>query len=321
MKIPHLKIFSLSSCKTLSTKIAKSLDLELGKIRIERFADSEILVTFEETIRGCAVFIIQSTNSPTDNIMELLLAIDAAKRASAEEIIVVTPYYGYARQDRKEVNRCSIGAKLMADMFTAAGATRTMALDLHAGQIQGFFNIPFDHLRGTDLFQKYIKDNFPVDIMDNLCICSPDAGGIARARALFKKFPLATLAMIDKERKKPNEVASMNIIGDVKGKHVILIDDMIDTGGTICKASDVLLAAGALSVRAMITHPVMSTDKAYENIANSSLIELIVTDSIELKKQINKITVVSCADYFANIIMRIFNRESLDEFHTKHMSV
>lgn len=262
-------------------------------------------VFYEESIRGCNLFLIQSTFAPSDNLMELLLMIDAAKRASANQVIVVIPYYGYARQDRKHKSRVSIGAKLIADLLTAAGADRIMTMDLHAGQIQGFFNIPLDHLDASSVFVPYLKGLK----LDNLCIASPDIGGSARAR-MYATYLDGSLAIIDKHRVRPNEVASMRVIGDVAGMNVVLIDDLADTAGTLCKAADLLLEQGALSVRAVVTHPVLS-GPAYERIEGSKLDELVVTDTIPLKHDSPKIKVISVAPLLAKAFRKIHNFESI----------
>jgi ribose-phosphate pyrophosphokinase len=300
-----IKIFSGSASRYLAEKIADFFGSSLGNLEILKFSDGEMQVFYEESIRGCNLFLIQSTFAPSDNLMELLLMIDAAKRASANQVIVVIPYYGYARQDRKHKSRVSIGAKLIADLLTAAGADRIMTMDLHAGQIQGFFNIPLDHLDASAVFVPYLKSLK----LDNLCIASPDIGGSARAR-MYATYLDGSLAIIDKHRIRPNEVASMRVIGEVTGMNVVLIDDLADTAGTLCKAADLLLEQGALSVRAVVTHPVLS-GPAYERIEGSQLDELVVTDTIPLKHDSPKIKVISVAPLLAKAFRKIHNFESI----------
>lgn len=278
---------------------------ELGKTSIKRFADSEISVAYDESVRGCDVFLVQSTFPNADNLMELLLMIDAARRASAHYVVAVIPYFGYARQDRKDRPRVAVGAKLVANMLMAAGADRIMTLDLHAGQIQGFFDIPVDHLEGTSVFVPYLKTRN----LENLIFASPDVGGVARVRKFASHFD-ADIVICDKQRKKANEIASMQLIGEVEGANVILIDDLIDTGGTICKAAQIIMDKGAVSVRAICTHPVLS-HKAHQNITDSILEELIVTDSIPLKQDNDKIKVLSVAELFAKAIGRIRDNGSI----------
>ncbi len=300
-----VKLFSGSASNYLAKNIAYYYGKELGGVSLQRFADGEISPSFDESVRGCDVFIIQSTFPPADNLMELLMMVDAAKRASAHYVAVVIPYFGFARQDRKDKPRVGIGAKLVANMITAAGADRLMTMDLHAGQIQGFFDIPVDHLEGTSLFVPYLNTLK----IENLLFASPDVGGVARTRKFASHFN-AEIVICDKQRKKANEIASMTVIGDVKGANVVLVDDMIDTGGTICKAADELMKKGAASVRAICTHPVMS-GKAYENIENSMLTELLVTDTIPLRGESSKIKVLSVSDLFAKAIGRIRDHESI----------
>jgi len=301
----HIKIFSGSASLYLAEKIADFSGSRLGSLTISRFSDGEIQPRFEESIRGSNIFLIQSTFAPADNLMELLLMIDAAKRASAAQIVVVIPYFGYARQDRKPAPRVSIGAKLIANLITAAGADRIVTMDLHAGQIQGFFDIPLDHLDASAVFLPYLRKLN----LERLCVASPDVGGSSRARKYAKQLG-ADLAIIDKHRERANEVASMRVIGDVEGRHVVLVDDLIDTGGTLCKAANVLLEQGALSVRAAVTHPVLS-GKAYENINNSRLEELLVTDTIPLKHQSEKIRVLTIAPIFAKVFWKVHNYQSI----------
>ncbi len=300
-----LKIFAGSASAELAQKIAHSYGTKLGLCITKKFSDGEMWVSFDESIRGAHVFIVQSTFSPAENIMELLLMIDAAKRASAQQVTVITPYFGYARQDRKDRPRVSIAAKLVANLISAAGADRVMTCDLHAGQIQGFFDIPFDHLAGYGIFVPYIKDLYD----KNPLFASPDVGGVARTRKFAEHFE-AEMVICDKHRKRANEIASMQLIGDVSDQDVILIDDMIDTAGTICKAAEMLLDKGAKSVRAVCTHAVLSGN-AYENIDKSPLQELIVTDTIPLKQKHPKIKVLSVADMFAKAIRKIHDNESI----------
>lgn len=270
-----------------------------------KFSDGELQVHYKESIRGSNIFIVQSTFSPAENLMELLLLIDAAKRASANEVVVVIPYYGYARQDRKITSRVSLGAKLVANLVTAAGADRIVTMDLHAGQIQGFFDIPLDHLDASAVFVPYIREL----ALEKLCIAAPDMGGSERARN-YAYFLKSDLAVIDKERIRPNEVESMQVIGDVKGKNVVLVDDLVDTAGTLCKAAEKILEAGALSVRAVTTHPVLS-GPAYERIEASLLEEVVVTDSIPVRCETEKIKVLSIAPLFAKAFRKIHNHESI----------
>src|SRR5690606_11778438 len=279
--------------------------VELGQINVARFSDGEIQPSFEESIRGCDVFVVQSTFPPAENLVELLMIIDAAKRASARQIVAVIPYFGYARQDRKDKPRVSIGAKLVANLLSAAGATRIMTMDLHADQIQGFFDYPVDHLFGSSIFAPYIKSLG----LENITVAAPDIGGSKRANA-YSKYLNCEMAMCYKVRKKANVIESMTVIGEVAGKNIILIDEMIDTGGTLCKAADLMMERGALSVRAICTHPVLSGN-AIEKIENSSLVELIVTDSIPLKQESSKIKVLSCADVFSKTIKLMLNDESI----------
>lgn len=300
-----VKIFSGTQTKYLADKIAYYYGKDLGSVTLQRFADGEMCPSFDESVRGCDVFLIQSTFPPAENLMELLLMIDAAKRASAHYVSVVIPYFGYARQDRKDKPRVGIGAKLVANMLAAAGADRIMTMDLHAGQIQGFFDFPVDHLEGTSLFVPYLQ---ALNIQ-NLLFASPDVGGVARTRK-FASFFDADMVICDKHRKKANEIASMQLIGDVTGMNVVLIDDMIDTGGTMCKAADLIMERGATSVRAICTHPILS-GKAYENIENSKLTELITTDTIPLKKDTPKIKVLTVSELFAKAIGRIRDHESI----------
>lgn len=300
-----VKIFAGRASTVLAEQIARKFGAPLGDVNVVEFSDGEFQPSFEETVRGQDVFIVQSTMPPTENLFELLLMIDAAKRASARKIIAVLPYFGFARQDRKDKPRVAIGAKLVANMLQAAGVSRVMTMDLHADQIQGFFEVPVDHLFASTLFFNEMK---ALDT-GNLIMAAPDAGGAKRANAYAKKLDTG-LAICHKHRKKANEVAEMTVIGDVSGKDVILIDDMCDTAGTLTKAAELFMEKGAKSVRAFCTHAVLS-GPAYERIENSRLTELIVTDTIPLKQQSSKIRVVSVADLFADVILRLVNNESI----------
>lgn len=300
-----IKIFSGSATTYLSEKIAKSSGIELGNVSLCKYSDGEFQPSYDETVRGDYVFIIQSTFAPTDNLFELLLMIDAAKRASAYSTVAVIPYFGFARQDRKDKPRVAIGAKLVANLLMAAGVSRVITMDLHADQIQGFFDIPVDHLFSSAVFVPYVNK---LNLMD-LVIASPDMGGSKRANS-YAKFLNSPLVICHKTRKKPNEVGEMTIIGDVEGKNVIIVDDIIDTAGTIVKAANLMASRGAKSVRAMITHPVLS-GPAYERIENSILTELIVSDSIPLKQKSSKITVLSVADLFADVIKKVYEHKSI----------
>ena len=300
-----IKIFAGSKSKSLAEKIAKFYGRDLGAYTLRTFSDGELSPSFDESIRGCDVFLIQSTHQPADGLVELLLMVDAARRASVHSVTVVIPYFGYARQDRKDKPRVPIAAKLMANLLTAAGADRLMTIDLHAGQIQGFFDFPVDHLEGATVFVPYVKSLN----LENLVIASPDVGGATRARN-FARFLNADIVLCDKYRKRANEIASMQVIGDVTDAHVILLDDLIDTGGTIVKAGQLLLEKGAKSVRAICTHPVMSKD-AYERIENSVLEELVVTDTIPMVRESPKIKVLTVAELFAKAIGRLRDHESI----------
>jgi ribose-phosphate pyrophosphokinase len=300
-----VKIFSGRSTIYLAEKIAHAYGEPLGKVDYKQFSDGEIAPYIAESVRGHDVFIVQSTFAPADNFMELMLMIDAAKRASAENVNVIIPYFGYARQDRKDKPRVAIAAKLIANLISAAGADRIMTCDLHADQIQGFFDIPLDHLDGNYVFVPYLKSLN----LQNIMFASPDVGGIKRARS-FAKFFDAELAVCDKYRKEANKIESMRLIGEVEGKDVILVDDLVDTAGTICKAAALLKEKGANSVRAVCTHPVLS-GAAYETIQNSMLEEIAVTDTIPLKKNISKIKMLSMSDLFAKAIRKIHDHESI----------
>lgn len=300
-----VKLFAGSGTEELAEKIAESYGKALGDKTLARFSDGEIQPFYNESVRGNDVFLIQSTNTPSDNLLELLLMIDAARRASAHYITAVVPYFGYARQDRKDKPRVAIGAKMIANLITAAGAHRIMTMDLHAAQIQGFFDIPVDHLDASVIFVPYIKSlNLP-----NITIASPDMGGSHRART-FAKFFNAEVVICDKQRKRANEVESMSIIGDVTGQDIVLIDDIVDTAGTLSKAASLIMENGASSVRAVCTHPVLS-GKAYETIENSALAELIVTDTIQLKHKSSKIRVLSTAELFASAITNVNEHGSI----------
>jgi len=300
-----VKIFAGRASKGLAEQIATQFGATLGDVKVMEFSDGEFQPSFEETVRGQDVFIVQSTMPPTENLFELLLMIDAAKRASARKIIAVIPYFGFARQDRKDKPRVAIGAKLVANMLQAAGVNRVMTMDLHADQIQGFFEVPVDHLFASTLFFNEMK---ALDT-GNLIMAAPDAGGAKRANAYAKKLDTG-LAICHKSRKKANEVAEMTVIGDVAGKDVILVDDMCDTAGTLTKAAELFMEKGALSVRAFCTHAVLS-GPAYERIENSQLTELIVTDTIPLKHKSSKIRVVTVADLFADVFKKLISNESI----------
>ena len=302
---PSVKIFSGTGSKELASTIAQHFGIPQGKVNIQKFSDGEFQPVFLESIRGDYVFLIQSTCSPSDNIMELLLMIDAAKRASAYKIIAVIPYYGYARQDRKDKPRVAIGSKLVASLLETAGANRIITMDLHAPQIQAFFDIPVDHLDSSAIFIPYIEKLN----LENLTFAAPDVGSSNRVREIASYFN-AEMVICDKHRKRANEIASMVLIGDVEGKDIILIDDIIDTGGTLAKAAGLLKAKGATSVRALCTHPVLSGN-AYETIQNSELEELVVCDTIPLKKSSSKIKVISVADLFAIAIRNAYENKSI----------
>jgi ribose-phosphate pyrophosphokinase len=302
---PSVKIFSGTGSQELAQKIAQRFGAPIGKVNIQRFSDGEIQPVFLESVRGDYVFLVQSSFAPTDNLMEMLLMIDAAKRASAYKIIAVLPYYGYARQDRKDKPRVAIGAKLIATLLEAAGANRVITMDLHAAQIQGFFDVPVDHLDSSAIFIPYINDLK----LQNLAFAAPDVGSTNRVREIASYFN-AEMVICDKHRKRANEIASMVVIGDVTGKDIILVDDICDTGGTLAKAAGLLKEKGARSVRAMITHPVLSGN-AYANIENSVLEELVVCDTIPLKQESAKIKVISVADLFAIAIRNAYENKSI----------
>ncbi|MXV39176.1 ribose-phosphate diphosphokinase [Flavobacteriaceae bacterium Ap0902] len=305
MEQPAL-LFSTRQSKVLAEKIAKHYGQKLGKIEFQEFSDGEYQPSFEQSVRGSRVFLIGSTFTPDINLMEMLLMCDAAKRASAKNITVVIPYFGYARQDRKDKPRVPIGAKLVANLLSAAGATRVMTMDLHADQIQGFFEIPVDHIYASTILVEHLKRSN----LDNLTMASPDMGGAKRANA-YAKYMHTDIVICYKERKKANSVENMMLIGEVKDRNVVLIDDMVDTAGTITKAADLMIEKGARSVRAMATHAVLSGN-AYDRIANSALEQLIVTDTIPLKRNdVSKIKVVSCAPLFAEVMHLVHNKESI----------
>mgnify|MGYP001087503299 FL=1 len=300
-----VKIFAGRASEQLAANIAKSFGAALGDVNVSVFSDGEFQPSFEETVRGQDVFLVQSTMPPTENLFELLLLVDAARRASARKIIAVIPYFGFARQDRKDKPRVAIGAKLVANMLMASGVDRVMTMDLHADQIQGFFEVPVDHLFASTLF---LKEVAKLD-QQNLVVAAPDAGGAKRANSYAKNLNCG-LALCHKHRKKANEIAEMTVIGDVMGKDVVIIDDMCDTAGTLTTAADLLIEKGAKSVRAFTTHAVLS-GPAFERINASKLTELIVTDTIPLHKHSDKIRVVSVADLFADVIKRLVNNESI----------
>jgi len=310
----NIKIFSCRSSRYLAEKIAASLNLPLGDSIVTDFSDGEFQPVLNESVRGATVFIIQSTFPPTNNLFELLLMIDAAKRASAYKVIAVMPYFGWARQDRKDRPRVSIGAKLVANLLIASGCDRVMTTDLHADQIQGFFDIPVDHIYASSLFLPYLRQMN----IENLSIAAPDMGGAKRANA-YSRILGCPLIVCHKSRERANVVGSMTAIGEVEGKNVVIVDDMIDTAGTLCKAADVLLKKGALSVRALATHPVLS-GSAYERLANSKLSEIIVSDTIPLRpsadSDTSKIKVVSVANLYADIINKVYCNKPISSSYT-----
>ena len=303
---PFAKIFAGTGSEKLAEQICKSYGCQLGKISIQKFSDGEIQPIFLESIRGDFVFLVQSTYAPSDNLMELLLMIDAARRASANKIIAVIPYYGYARQDRKDRPRVAIGSKLVANMLTAAGADRVITMDLHAPQIQGYFDIPVDHLDSSAVFIPYITQLK----LENLTFAAPDVGATNRIREIASYFE-AEMVICDKHRKRANEIASMVVIGDVTDRDIVIIDDICDTAGTLAKAAALLKDKGARSVRALVTHPVLS-GKAYDNIANSVLEELVVCDTIPLKKETPKLKVITVSELFAVAIRNAYENKSIN---------
>jgi len=303
--VPQAKIFSVRSSRALAQRIADAYGRPLGKVEITSFSDGEFQPSFEETVRGGRVFLIGSTNPPTENLMELLLMIDAAKRASAKHITAIIPYFGWARQDRKDKPRVPVGAKMVANLLTAAGATRIMTMDLHADQIQGFFEVPVDHLFSSSLFVPHIKNLG----LENLTIASPDMGGSKRANN-YARWLESEVVICYKQRKKANVIDKMTVIGDVKDRNVILIDDMIDTAGTLTKAADMLMEQGASSVRAYCTHGVLS-GKAIERIENSKLEELVICDTVPHDTLPDKIKVISVAELFSNVMQKVHHHESI----------
>ncbi|MCM1036239.1 MAG: ribose-phosphate pyrophosphokinase [Bacteroides sp.] len=303
--LPPFKIFSGTRSRYMAEEICKDLGVELGKMNIQHFADGEFEVSFEESVRGCEVYLVQSTFPTSDNLMELLLMIDASKRASAKSTIAVIPYFGWARQDRKDKPRVSIAAKLVSDLLTAAGVDRVITMDLHADQIQGFFNVPVDHLYASSVFIPYIQSLK----LDNMVIATPDVGGAKRANS-YAKYLDVPLVLCHKQRAKANVVANMTVIGDVRDKNVILIDDMVDTAGTITKAADLMLENGARSVRALASHAIMS-DPATDRVNESGLCEMIFTNSIPYGKECSKCTILSVARLFADTIRRVHSNQSI----------
>ena len=300
-----VKIFAGRTTKYLAEKIAESYGTELGETTVTDFSDGEFQPCFEENIRGRDVFIVQSTFSPADNLFELLMMVDAARRASAKNIVAVIPYFGFARQDRKDRPRVTIAAKMIANLLTSAGVNRIVTIDLHADQIQGFFDVPVDHLYASSIFIPYIKSLK----LNNLTMASPDTGGTRRA-ATYAKVLGPDFVIGYKQRAKPNEVEKMALVGEVKDRDIILVDDIIDTAGSITKAADMIMDRGARSVRAVTTHPVFS-GKAYERLEESPFEEIVVTDTIPLKEHLDKITVLSTADLFSEVIRRVENYKSI----------
>ena len=301
----NIKIFSGTTSLYLSEQIAKAYGTTLGNVTMNHYSDGEYQPSLNETVRGSYVFIVQSTFTPADNLFELLLMIDAARRASAYKIAAVIPYFGFARQDRKDKPRVAIGAKLIANLLTKAGVDRIITMDLHADQIQGFFDVPVDHLFSSTIFVPFINSLK----LENLVVASPDIGGSKRANT-YSKFLQVPMVICHKYREKANVVSEMTVIGDVKGKNVIIIDDIIDTAGTLSKAADLMMNQGALSVRAFVTHPVLS-GPAYDRITESKLTELYVTDTIPLKKPHPKIKVLTVANLFADVIKKVFTCQSI----------
>lgn len=300
-----IKLFAGQGTRYLAENIAKEYGIPLGKASIACFSDGEFQPCFEENIRGCDVFIIQSTFAPAENLLELLMLIDAARRASARYIVAVIPYFGFARQDRKDRPRVSIASKLVANLLSAAGVTRLITLDLHADQIQGFFDVPVDHLYASSVFIEYLQGLK----LENFTFASPDTGGTRRAGS-YAKFFNTDFVICYKQRSGPNKVEMMSLVGDVKGRNVVLLDDIIDTAGTLTKAAKIIMDNGAKSVRAMVTHPILS-GKAYSVIENSVLEEIVVTDTVPLKQQSPKLKVVSTAKLFADVIKRLKKKESI----------
>jgi len=299
------KIFGCSQSMELAKNIAEHYGAPLGNVLFSRYSDGEFQPSFEESIRGARIFIIGSTQPSSENLMEMLLMLDAAKRASARHITAVIPYFGWARQDRKDKPRVPIGAKLIAKLLESAGATRIITMDLHADQIQGFFEKPVDHLFASSMFLPYLK-NLNIE---NLTVASPDMGGAKRAYA-YAKYLESDVVICYKQRQKANVISHMELIGEVKGKNVVLVDDMVDTAGTLTKAADLMMERGALSVRAVCTHPLLS-GSAYQRIEESQLLELITTDSIPLSKESKKIKVLSCANLFAEVMTNVHHNKSI----------
>lgn len=303
--MPQVKIFSGSGSKALAEKIAAAYGTTLGDMSVQHFSDGEQSPSFDESVRGTEVFLIQSTFPPAENLVELMLMVDAAKRASAAHVTAVVPYYGYARQDRKDKPRVAIGAKVVANALQSVGADRLMTCDLHAGQIQGFFDIPVDHLDGRAIFVPYLRS---LQLQD-LIFASPDVGGVVRTRSFATNFG-AEMVVCDKHRKRANEIASMQVIGDVEGMDVVLVDDLVDTAGTITKAAELLKDKGAKTVRAVATHPVLS-GPAYDRIENSVLEELVVSDTIPVRSDSSKIRVLTFSELFARAISNVVTHESI----------
>jgi len=306
-----IKFFSARASTYLAEKIAKSFGTELGRTSVFQFSDGEFQPAYDESVRGNTVFIVQSTFPPGDNLIELLMMIDAAKRASADTVVAVIPYFGFARQDRKDRPRSAIGAKLVANLLTAAGVDRIMTMDLHADQLQGFFDVPVDHLYASALFVPYIKELG----LDNLAIAAPDMGGTKRANA-YSRFLNASMVICYKLRKKPNVVEEIKAIGDMEGKNIVIVDDMVDTAGTVSFAAGMMKSEGAKSVRVVATHAVLS-GPAYERIEQSPIDELIVTDTIPLKQEGKKVKVLSVADHFAEVIQKVYNFKSISDTYIR----
>ena len=302
-----IKFFAGRASTYLAESIANKFGTKLGRTSVYQFSDGEFQPAYDESVRGKTVFIVQSTFPPGDNLMELLMMIDAAKRASADSVVAVIPYFGFARQDRKDRPRASIGAKLVANLLTAAGVDRIMTMDLHADQLQGFFDVPVDHLYASALFVPYIQELG----LENLAVAAPDMGGTKRANA-YSRFLHASMVICYKLRKKPNVVEEIKAIGDIKGKNIVIVDDMVDTAGTITFAAGMMKSEGAESVRVVATHPVLS-GPAYERIEQSPIDELIVTDTIPLKRESEKVKVLSVAGHFADVINKVYNFQSISD--------
>jgi ribose-phosphate pyrophosphokinase len=306
-KMTEAKIFSCTQSEELATRIAANFGIPMGNVAFSRYSDGEFQPSFEESVRGSRVFIVGSTHPSSDNLMEMLLMLDAAKRASARHITAVMPYFGWARQDRKDKPRVPIGAKMIAKLLETAGATRIITMDLHADQIQGFFEKPVDHLFASSIFVPYIQSLN----LDNLTIASPDMGGSKRAYA-YSKFLKSDVVICYKQRQKANVISHMELIGDVNGKNVILVDDMVDTAGTLTKAAELMIERGAKSVRAVCTHGILS-GSAHERVENSKLEELIITDSIPSKMKSSKIRILSCAELFGSTMRNVHINKSINE--------